>query len=92
MANHKSAVKRARQAKKRNIRNTGNISAMKTFIKKFNAAAAEKNVEKAQELFQFNVAFIMKLSSKKIIHKNNAARKISKLAKLYNSVKVTAAS
>ncbi|MHB1665644.1 MAG: 30S ribosomal protein S20, partial [bacterium] len=31
--------------------------------------------------------FIMKLASKHVIHKNNAARKVSKITKLYNSVK-----
>ncbi len=87
MANHKSAAKRARQAEKRHLRNVSGISAMKTYIKKFNSAISEKNTERTEDLFKSAVAYIMKLASKNIIHKNNAARKISKLAKLYNSIK-----
>lgn len=86
MANHKSAEKRARQTKKRTERNTGSLSKMKTGIKKFKAAVTEKNKEKATELLKSNVSYIMQLAAKKIIHKNNAARKVSTLSKLSNTL------
>ncbi len=59
---------------------------MKTGIKKFKTAVAEKDKEKALSLFNLNVSYIMQLAAKKIIHKNNAARKVSALAKLKNSI------
>ncbi len=86
MANHKSAEKRARQTEKRTERNRHSISKMKTGIKKFQAAVAESDKEKALSLFNLNVSYIMQLTAKKIIHKNNASRKVSALAKLKNSI------
>ncbi|MCL6120730.1 MAG: 30S ribosomal protein S20 [Deltaproteobacteria bacterium] len=88
MANHKSAEKRARQTKKRTERNTGSLSKMKTGIKKFKAAVAENDKEKVALLFNANVSYIMQLAAKKIIHKNNASRKVSALAKLKNTIKL----
>lgn len=86
MANHKSAEKRAKQTKKRTVRNTSSLSKMKTNIKKFKTAVAENNKEKVIVLFNLNVSYIMQLAAKKIIHKNNASRKISALAKLNNTI------
>ena len=59
---------------------------MKTGIKKFQAAVAESDKEKALSLFNLNVSYIMQLAAKKIIHRNNASRKVSALAKLKNSI------
>ena len=86
MANHKSAEKRARQTEKRTERNRRSISKMKTGIKKFQAAVAENDREKVLSLFNLNVSYIMQLAAKKIIHRNNASRKVSALAKLKNSI------
>ncbi len=86
MANHKSAEKRSRQTKKRTERNTGSISKMKTGIKKLKAAVVENDKEKAASLFNSNVSYIMQLAAKKIIHKNNASRKVAALAKLKNTI------
>lgn len=87
MANHKSAEKRARQTKKRTMRNTTSLSKMKTNIKKFKAAVSENDKEKASTLLKFNVSYIMQLAAKKIIHRNNAARKVSALSRLGNTIK-----
>ncbi len=87
MANHKSAKKRAKQTTKRALRNTSVISKMKTNIKKFKESVSQNDKEKALELFKLNVSYIMHLASKKIIHKNNASRKVKALAKLHNTVK-----
>ena len=86
MANHKSAEKRAKQTEKRTERNRRSLSKMKTGIKKFQVAVAGSEKEKAASLFNLNVSYIMQLAAKKIIHKNNAARKVSALAKLKNSI------
>ncbi len=87
MANHESAKKRARQTKKRTLRNTSSISKMKTNIKKFKVAVSQNDKETATTLFKLNVSYIMHLASKRVIHKNNASRKVSALSKLHNAVK-----
>lgn len=87
MANHESAKKRVRQTKKRTLRNTSSVSKMKTNIKKFKAAVSRDDKETANTLFKLNVSYIMHLASKKVIHKNNASRKISVLAKIHNAVR-----
>lgn len=86
MANHKSAKKRAKQTKKRTLRNTSDLSRMKTGIKKFRAAVSQNDKDKSLELFKLNVSYIMGLASKRVIHKNNASRKISVLAKLHRTI------
>lgn len=87
MANHKSAEKRARQTKTRTARNVSSISRLKTSIKKFRAAVAGNEKEKAGELLKLAASYAMHLSSKRIIHKNNAARKVSSMSRLYNTIK-----
>ncbi|MBF0301798.1 MAG: 30S ribosomal protein S20 [Desulfamplus sp.] len=83
MANHKSAVKRAKQNETRKLRNRSTKSAMKTAIKKVYAAKAE-GTENAVEIFQSAQSVIAKAAKKGILHKNTAARKTSRLAKHLN--------
>lgn len=87
MANHKSAKKRAKQTLKRTARNISSTSKLKTMMKKFKAAVAGNEKEKAADLLKLNVSYAMHLASKRVIHKNNAARKASSLARLYNTIK-----
>ncbi len=79
MANSPQARKRARQAEKRRVRNAGQRSRMRTFIKKVIAAVEAGDKEKAQEAFKTAVPVIDSAVSKGLIHKNNAARKKSRL-------------
>ena len=69
---HKQQIKRDRQDLKRRAINAQNKSKMRTLIK---AVLSEKDPEKAKNLYTKAVAFIDKMASKKLIHKNNAARK-----------------
>lgn len=55
---------------------------MNTAIKKVQTAAAEEGNEDVQELFKSAQSFIAKAGKKGIIHKNTAARKISRLSKI----------
>ncbi len=87
MANHKSAEKRARQTKKKTSRNISAVSKLKTSMKKLRSSVTGESKEKAAELLKSTTAYAMRLASKKIIHKNNAARKISSISKLYNKMK-----
>ena len=86
MANHKSAKKRARQDIKRNARNTALKSKTKSAIKNLNSALEKKDTETSASLFKIAQKELAKLGQKNIIHRNSAARKISRLAKLVNSL------
>ncbi len=81
-----SALKRARQAEKRNIRNRGERSKIKSAAKNVEAAIGESSKEKTQAALLDAIKTISSAKSKGIIHKNNAARKISKLTKKANAV------
>ena len=57
---------------------------MNTAIKKVRAAAEEEGNENAQALFINAQSCIAKAGKKGVIHKNTAARKISRLSKILN--------
>lgn len=61
-------------------------TAIKTVTKKVEAAVEGKNKEEAQKAFIEAAETISKAASKGVIHKNTASRKISRLAKLANTV------
>ncbi|MBW2145741.1 MAG: 30S ribosomal protein S20, partial [Deltaproteobacteria bacterium] len=52
MANHPSALKRARQNRKRQLRNSAIASSVKTQVKKVLSAVENKNAQEATEQFQ----------------------------------------
>ena len=90
MANHKSAEKRDRQAKMRRLRNRMNKSAMKTAVRQVEEALAAGSEEQAKAALQAAIPVIYKTSSKGSIHKNTAARKVSRLAKRVNKMQALA--
>jgi len=81
LANIKSAKKRARQAEKRRRHNAGLRSMVRTYIKKVVSEIATGNKENAQKAYLEAVPVIDRMVSKGIIHKNNAARKKSRLVR-----------
>lgn len=86
MANIQSAKKRIRVTEAKTLRNTMLKSALKTTIKKFEAAIATGNVEDAKVTY-VNVVKALDMSvTKGIIHINKAARKKSRLAAKLNSL------
>lgn len=85
MANIKSQIKRNKQATAAQARNKTVKSALKTDIKKFEAAA-EISVEEAGKTLNAAVVSLDKAASGKVIHKNEAARRKSALMKKYNDV------
>jgi len=86
LANIKSAIKRANKAKVRALRNRAVKSTVKTAIKRFEEAVNNNKVEDAKILLRKAIKVIDKAASKGILHKNNAANKKSRLAKLYNKI------
>ena len=82
MANIKSAKKRARQAIKRRIKNLNRKTAIKSAVKKVEAALeAGEPKEKTVELLKDAEAQIARAKNKGVFHANTSARKISNLAK-----------
>ena len=86
MANHKSAIKRNKQAAVRNQRNTHIRSTMRNLIKQVRSAVSGGDAEAAQKALSSAVPYIDKASTKGVIHKATASRKISRLNKLVNSL------
>ena len=86
MPNIKSSAKRDQLAKARNAKNKAEKSALKTAVKKFQAAVAEGNKETAQVTYKAAVRSLDKAAGKNLIHKNNAANKKSKMARKLNAM------
>lgn len=86
MANHKSALKRAKQSEEQRVRNRSRKTRMKNVIRGLEEVLAEKSPEKAAEELKKAVSVIEKTASKGVIHKNTASRKISRLTKRVNAL------
>ena len=86
MANIKSAKKRVLVTKRNYERNKSIKSSVKTAIKKVEAAVAAGDKEAAQAALLAATATIDKAATKGVYHKNNASRKVSRLAKAVNSI------
>lgn len=80
MPNIKSAKKRVKVIEKKTLINQQHKTALKTAIKKFDAAVEGGNVDEAKTLFNTAVKKLDQGVSQGILHKNNAARKKSQLA------------
>ena len=81
MANIKSAKKRVLVNQSKAARNKSRNSAMKTAIKKAHVAA-ETNAADKEAVVRAAIKKVDQACAKNLIHKNNAARKKSALAKL----------
>ncbi len=86
MANIKSAKKRVLVTQVKTERNKSIKSAVKTAIRKVEAAVAAKDKAASDEALKNAISLITKATNKGVYHKNNAARKVSRLSKLVNSV------
>ncbi|MGD9162714.1 MAG: 30S ribosomal protein S20 [Desulfobacteraceae bacterium] len=86
MANHKSALKRARQSEVKRLRNMGYKTRSKNIVKEVRAAVTENNKEQAIEKLKKATAVIQKSASKGVFHKKKASRKISRLARQINQI------
>jgi small subunit ribosomal protein S20 len=80
MANTKSAKKAARQTERRTEINKSRRSRLKTFVRKVEEAIAAGEKEAAAMALRQAQPEIQRSASKGIIHKNTAARKISRLS------------
>ncbi len=86
MANHKSSTKRARAALVKRDNNSQYLGSVKTAVKRFRfalealKAGTEKDIAKVETLLSKAQEMLMKASSKGVVHKKAASRKVSRLA------------
>lgn len=80
MAHHKSTLKSIKKFKEQNERNSACKSAVKTEIKKLEAVIANNDKEASKESLISVQSKIMKAVSKKVIKKETASRKLSRLS------------
>ena len=86
MASHKSAIKRTRQAEERRLRNRSIRTRAKSAIKDVRLAVGQNQREDALRRLNEAKSVIDKASKRNVIHKRAAARKISRLARLINTL------
>lgn len=86
MANIKSAKKRILVTATKTERNKSIRSKVKTAIKKVEAAVAAGDKAAAQAALTAATSEIAKAETKGVYHKNNASRKVARLAKLVNTL------
>ncbi|MDX2117743.1 MAG: 30S ribosomal protein S20 [Planctomycetota bacterium] len=83
MAHSLSAQKRVRQNLKARSLNRWRLTAMRDAVKDFREAILHGTVEKAAESLKTTLKVIDKTAAKGVIHKNQAARRKSRLTKTY---------
>ncbi|MDY2787874.1 MAG: 30S ribosomal protein S20 [Atopobium sp.] len=86
MANIKSQKKRIKTAEKARIRNKAVRSELKTAVKNVRLAVEANDAAAAQAAVQHAGKLLDKAASKGIIHKNQAAKRKSGVAKLANTI------
>jgi small subunit ribosomal protein S20 len=87
LANHKSALKRARQNELSRLRNKTVKTRVKSIVKDVRSSVEGSSNGDVTAKLMAAQTLIDKASKKGVIHKKTAARKISRLSKLVNSAK-----
>jgi small subunit ribosomal protein S20 len=87
LANHASALKRARQNEKRNLRNKARKTKIKNLVKAVEVSVSAKSADEALERLKVAQKAIDKTASKGAMHRRTAARKISRLTKKVHAMK-----
>ncbi len=80
MANIKSALKRVRSDKRKNLRNRMVKTGVKTAVKKY-SIALENDLQAAPAVLSAASSALDKAVSKGVMHKNTASRKKARMAK-----------
>ena len=85
MPNIKSAKKRVKVTKAKNLQNQMAKSALKTVLKKFDAAVAAGDKSAAEAAYKVAVKAVDQAAAKHLLHKNNAAHKKSSMTLKLNA-------
>lgn len=86
MANSKSSKKRIRVAERRAERNKPLRTEARTYVKKAEAAIAAGDVAVAEAATREAISVLDRVAVKDVIHKNNAARRKSRLMAKFNAL------
>jgi small subunit ribosomal protein S20 len=86
MANIKSAMKRTRSSERKRMRNKPVRSALKTYIRAAQNEITASQTEDAADAVVRAISELDKAASKGIIHRNQAARRKSRLMTKYNNL------
>jgi small subunit ribosomal protein S20 len=84
LANTKSAIKRLRSSERRRLHNRVFRGQARTAVKKARNLMDKGSLEEAREAVQVATRALDKAAAKGIIHKNNAARRKSRLVQQLN--------
>ena len=84
MPNIKSAEKRVRQNVKRELRNRRTKSMLKSSIRRFEESLQSGDMEEAKVKLNAAVRQIDRAATRGVVHKNNAARKKSRLSRIFS--------
>ncbi|MCS7221276.1 MAG: 30S ribosomal protein S20 [Anaerolineae bacterium] len=84
MANTKSALKRIRSSERKRLRNRIVRGQARTFVKNTRRAIEAGDLATAQQLLQKAISALDKAAEKGVIHRNNAARRKSRLMRAFN--------
>ncbi len=87
MANHFSALKRARQTETRTVRNRANTSRLRGALRELREALAKGDKTAAQLVFRQTVSALDKAVQKGVIHENTSSRYKSRLSARVNALK-----
>ncbi len=90
MANHKSALKRARQSETRRLRNRINKTKVKNAVKKVRVNVGD-SPETAAEALKLAMSALGKAVSKGTLHRRNASRRIARLSRQVSAAQKQAA-
>lgn len=88
---HRSAIKAARQARRRHLRNKSVESEVKTFIKKVDLLIEDNDLAKAEAELRTAMSALDRAAKKGVIHRNNAARRKSRLVARLDAVRMAKA-
>jgi small subunit ribosomal protein S20 len=86
MANHFSALKRARQTVKRTARNRANTSRLRGTLRELRESLAKGDKQGADQVFRQTVSALDKAVQKGVLHANTASRYKSRLSVRLNAV------
>ncbi|HZQ94312.1 MAG TPA: 30S ribosomal protein S20 [Candidatus Sulfotelmatobacter sp.] len=87
MANHLSALKRARQTERRTARNRANTSSLRSQLRELRETLAKGDKAAAEQTYRKTVSALDKAIQKGTLHENTASRYKSRLAARLAAIK-----
>src|SRR5438094_9312188 len=86
MANHFSALKRARQTEKRTARNRANTSRLRGQLRQLRESLAKGDKSRGEQAYRQTVSALHKAIQKGVLHENTAGRYKSRLSTRLNAL------